>query len=446
MKQKQKQKHKAIRIHKFYFIILLFCFFSFSFWRTAWSQNTATAKQKTLAFKKNALPPQFVPHKIRKLKLRRYPLTTKALFRKLRKAYKLMESKQYKKSEALLLKLFKQTNKKFDKAQIKQALAHSYIERDQFDQAIKSFKEALQLQVLPLGPTLSTKYNIIQILVSQGKNILAKKQLKQWFKYVEFPPAQAYVLYANLLFTQNKKKEALVNINYALSLSKQAKESWLHLAVVLNYEEKNYAKVEKLLRQLIEINPNKKRYWQQLARAQLLLNSQSQSLASLELAYKQKILKKEKDYLDLIYLYLNFEIPLRATKLITKYMATGKIKTNKKNYQLLAKAWVQAQEPKKAIAPLKKAASYSKDGKLYISLGQIYMGEEKWSDALFFFKKAISKKGLKEKTDLAHLMLGITYFRLSQKTKALKYFNLAVASENDTVTENAQDWLRHLTK
>lgn len=402
--------------------------------------------QKTSSTVAVGLAPKFVLKKIEEIKLRRYPLTSKSLFRKLRKVYDLIEKKEYQLAKKLVLKLLKKSKKMFEIAQIKQTFAHLYIVQNYLTKAITPLQEALNLKVLPLGPTLSIKYNIVQILIGQGKYVLAQKKLEDWFTFVEFPQAQAYVLYANLLFAKGQKKAALVNINHALSLPGHAQESWLSLAVSLNYEVKDYIRAEKILRQLVEINPNKQSYWQQLVRTQLLLNIQLKALSSLELAYKQKVLKKEKDYLDLIYLYLHSKIPLGAIKLIKKYMASGVLKKNKKNYQLLSKAWVQAGEPKKAIEPLKKAANYASDGKIYMELGQIYMGEEKWAKALFFFQKSIVKKGLKEKKDWVFLMLGITHFKLSKPEQSLKYFNLAMVSDNDKITDNAQDWLSYISK
>ncbi len=392
-----------------------------------------------------SLAPKFSPEKIKELKKRRAPLTSKKAFRKLQRIYSLMDKKEYGKAETMILKLLKKSNRPFQKAQNFQTLAHLYIRQDKLGQAISFFNQALSLNTLPLGHTLSTMYSVVQILASQGKNLQAKKKLEDWFQYVEKPQPQAFVLYASLLFEQGDKKGALVNINHALKLTKDPKESWLRMAVVLNYEAKDYATVEKLLRRLVEINPNKRKYWQQLSSTQLILNHSSKSLASLELAYKQRLLKKERHLLSLINLYSHEQIPLKTAQLLEEHIQSGKLKKNKKNYRLLAQAWLQAEEPKKAIAPLKKAAQYAKDGEIDIQLGQLYMQSENWTQALKFFQQGVQKGKLKSEAQ-THLMMGITFSKTGNKSLALKYLKLATESEDESTETGARQWLKHIQK
>ena len=53
-------------------------------------------------------------------------------------------------------------------------------------------------------------------------------------------------------------------------------------------------------------------------------------------------------------------------------MDGDRIEKTGKNYELLARAYMQAREWDKAIAPLTRAAEMSDEGKFYVQLAQSY--------------------------------------------------------------------------
>ena len=67
------------------------------------------------------------------------------------------------------------------------------------------------------------------------------------------------------------------------------------------------------------------------------------------------------------------------------------LEDNEKNLKLLADSWRMAQEIDKAIPVLRKAASLSKDGKAYVLLGNLYLGEDKVQKQSMLLKKVLRK-------------------------------------------------------
>lgn len=390
------------------------------------------------------LPRIAVPEKMTALKKRRAALTTKKTFKKLQRAHQLMTKEEYAKAENILNALLKSTEKRpYEKAQVLQTLAYVYAQKDQFKTALSYFRQALRLNALPAAPTLSTMYSIAQIFASQGKNASARKQLLDWFTHVKSPQPNAYVLYAVLLFEKGKKRASLANLNHALTLTDKPQESWLKMTVSLNFEMGHYREAEELLRQLIEINPSEKKYWKQLAGTYLNLNNYPKGLAALELAHKWGLLKEEKDFLNLVSLYLQENIPLRAAQILEKNIKNKTIKKSKKSYQLLAQAWIMAEEPKKALKPLTLAAKFAKDGEIDIQIGQLHMEQEAWKTAVRFLEQGLKKGKIKRK-DRAHLITGIAFYQLQNIEKALEHFK--IAAESEKIEDRANRWISHLSK
>ena len=397
------------------------------------------------AQKKNLIP-TFQPSKVTALKKRRAPLMSKREFRQFRNIESLMEKKKFSEAQAQLNKLLQNASKPFQKARVHQALARLYVEKEQMGKAIESLNSALKLKVLPLSQTLAAQYNTVQILASQGKAQEALKKLENWFTYVEKPQATAHVLYAGLLFGQGRKKQALTNINHALQITTEPQESWLKMAVALNYDAEDYKKSEKFLRQLIEMSPKKNKYWKQLSSVTLQLEQADKSLSVTELSRKQGFIKKNKEALYLSQLYIQQGIPFKSAQLIEKFLKEKKLDQNRKNYELLAQAWIQAEEPQKALEPLKKASTYAKDGLIDLQLAQVYIDQKKWNQALNSLKKALEKGKLNKKTDHVHLMSGICLWQMGQKDRAFEKFKQAAQSEQESIANNALKWLQHVTR
>ena len=70
---------------------------------------------------------------------------------------------------------------------------------------------------------------------------------------------------------------------------------------------------------------------------------------------------------------------------------------------------MQAKEHVKSIPPLKKAASKSGDGDLYIRLGQSYVNLDRWPQAVEALRNGL-KKGKVKRRDQANIMLGLALF------------------------------------
>ena len=96
--------------------------------------------------------------------------------------------------------------------------------------------------------------------------------------------------------------------------------------------------------------------------------------------------------------------------------------------ETLANAWAQANEHKKAIPALEKAASLSDKGLLYARLAGVHFDAGDFSKAVTASKKADKKGGLKRK-DNNLMLMGMARFNIKDYEGALQAFRQAKQSK-----------------
>jgi tetratricopeptide (TPR) repeat protein len=261
----------------------------------------------------------------------------------------------------------------------------------------------------------------------------------------------------------------------AISLAEEEgykpKENWyVIVAACIGELKKQIGEKESLLQQLdiYEILVNlypKKLYFIQLGGTYGQLGREKDYMITMKAAHAKDFLNKESEYLALTQLLLLNQNPYWAAqvlvsgqnKIITytetvldkntgkevKVEKTGPVvKDNEKNLKLLADSWRMAQEVDKAIPVLEKAAVLSKDGKAYVLLGNLYLGEDRMQEAVDAIKKGL-KKGKIEKLSQVHLTLGQAYFELQKFEEAKKEFRIAARDKDKKVKTTANSWIKY---
>ncbi len=390
-----------------------------------------------------SLPKIGVSQKVSALKSRRAALTSKNVFKKLQRANELSTSENYDKALSILDKLLSQTKERpYEYSQALQSRAFVFASQGKYKKAIADFEEVLKVGALPYGPTVSSMYTLSQLYGQIGNSKKALKILMEWFQSVEEAKPQAYVFYASMLFEQGKKKQALENVDYAISKSSNPKENWLKLSVALNFELNQFKNAERSLRILTQMKPGNKQYWKQLAGTYINLNDFKQALATFELAYKWGHLEDEKDLMNLVSLYIERGIPLKAAQILEKHMKSGQIKKTKKTNKLLSQAYYQAEEIEKSIPPMKLAAEQAKDGQLFFQLGQLYLEKEDFKTAIKYLNNSVAKGGLK-KPGYAFLSLGIAQYQTKDINKSLEF--LRKARKHEESESAATSWINFIS-
>ena len=365
------------------------------------------------------------------------------IYKRLAKAQQLMADGKYDSAIELLKGLEESTSKQpYAAAQVYQTFAYTYAQKDDFANAAIYFKKSIDEKALPLAPTLNSMYSLAQVLVAQEKFLDAIPYVQDYIFNREEPRPDAHFFLGQLYAQLERKQAAVTEVEKAIKLAAEPKESWYRLQAALYYELKSFSKAADALQILVRLNPEKKEYWKQLSSIYIAADKDDLALATLEVAYKKDFLDEEKDLLQLIRLSIFRGVPYKAGVYLDQAFAEGKIEKTQKNFELLADAWIQAQELNRALDALSKAAPLAKDGAVYVRQGQLYLEKEDWDNSIKSLKAGISKGGLK-KPGIAYVALGIAQFKKGYVQASIESFQ--EARRYPQQEKQATEWINHLT-
>ncbi len=383
-------------------------------------------------------------------KTRKTPALTSKVYEKLSKAQKAVDEEQLSEALRVLDTLEKQSGKRalnsYELANVFNLRAYILFSQDRLTDSVKAYRSVIAQPDIPLALEQNTRFTIAQILMMQEQWQPALDALNVWFRLAKTAGSNAFVMRAQTHYQLKHHDEALTDIQQAISQyetkGKVAKEQWLSLARFLHHKEGNLNKAITTLDKLL-IHYPKKVYWLQLAYMHAELGDEKKQLSSLDSAYVQGLLDQEKELTNLAYLYLNAEAPHKAAVLLEKAITRKELTQSVKNLELLANAWRQAQELRKAITVMEILAPIADKGEFWVQLGNIYFDSELYDKAIKAFEAGL-KKGDVRRTDVAYMSLGMAHFNLKDYKKSRTSF---LTAEKDTRSQPmANKWLAHLKK
>jgi len=365
--------------------------------------------------------------------------------------------------------------KSYDRSVVWNSWGYVYFTEGKYDEAMKAYENVINEPEVTLPIRNAALFTLAQLNLVQENYKKGIELILQWMNEVETITAQSWSLLGQAYFQQGDYKKAMSSMKKAISMSEEEgykpKENWyVIVAACIGELKKEIGEKNALLQQLdiYEILVNlypKKLYFIQLGGVYGQLGREKDYMITLKAAHAKDFLDKESEYLALAQLLLLNQNPYWAAQVLvsgqkkittftetvvdktsgeeTKIEKTGPVvRSNEKNLKLLADSWRMAQEIDKAIPVLEKAASLSKDGKSYVLLGNLYLGEDKVQKAVDAIKKGL-KKGEIDKLSQVHLTLGQAYFELQKFEDAKKEFRIAARDKDKKVKTTANNWIKY---
>ena len=370
------------------------------------------------------------------------PTVSPYMYKQLNLAQQKVDSGALEEALLILDKIIRQKRSSaYEKALAQQTSGLIHYQQQQIEQAIKLFNLALARDALPLEAAQQTRYNLAQLYLSEQQYDIAIKTIKQWLELSKKPTGEAYLLLASAYSADHQYQAALEPAQMALKLLTSPKESHYRFLLGLYFETENYALATTLLEELILKFPTHKEYWLQLASLYSQKNRDKKSLVITEMAYQKGLLNRNDEIVRLTQLLLHLQYPHKAARILEKEIAAGTVKNSQQNLELLATAWFNAREYQKALAPLKSAAEQSSNGELYLRLAQAQFELEQFQETINSLNQAISK-GQLQHPGTAHLLNGIAHYQLDQFEQAIDAFEKAIQFDNSH--NQAAQWISYL--
>jgi len=361
------------------------------------------------------------------------------------------ENEDFVKAENVLNKMKSDSSlTESDKAQMYYYFAYIDSVNDDLKSAKQNYMKFLSIE--ESDPRL--KSNVISMLgqlsYAEGSFKTAIDYMEQWIAMEANPSSLGFDIIAASYWQLKEKKKALKFSERALCVAKanksKPKESTYNLLVALYNENERVNDMLPLFEELVRFYP-KKRYWTQLSGVYGELKQEDNQLSALEAAHDQRLLDKETEYVSLYQLLMRAEAPLKAARAIEYGIQNEFVEENEKHLKYLAQGWHLAQELDKAEPVYEKAAKKSKEGELYIFLGQIYLATDRYKKAKQALQLGLKKGKLKDPVTV-NILLGQVAYELQDFEDATKFFRTAIDRLSDIkikdkeAREKKQDKLR----
>ena len=379
---------------------------------------------------------------------RKTPALRNKVYEKLQKIQEAAEAKDFATATQLLEEMRTAGGKNelnsYELANMWNFYAFVYYSQENYPKTIEAYRNVLAQPNLPLAMEINTQYQIAQLYFVVENYPKAIESLNAWFKVAENPQPNAYILRSQAYYQVKKYDLALRDVEKAMAIAeekgKEPKENWFLLMRALYYEKGDMAKVGWVLEELLRRWP-KKDYWTQISGIYAEQKKDARQLSAYETAYVVYGFEREQELVNMSYLFLGADAPYKAAQVLEKGFKEGKLEETTKNYELLGNALSSAQESKRALPYMEKAAKLAKDGEPWARLANIYFDNDKFDDAVKAGRTAL-QKGKVKRPDNTMVVIGMSLFNLERLSEARREF---VRAGKDKRSEKlARQWVKYI--
>lgn len=261
-----------------------------------------------------------------------------------------------------------------------------------------------------------------------------------WMDYTGTEHKDIYLRMAQANYEIGKFAEMIPLADRGIEIAPKPDKNLYVLKLTSYYERKLYKDSVKVLEELVSLFPEDEKWWAQLGMFYMLIDDYEKALATMDLAYKKGLFKKENQYKALSQLYYNQNIPYKAAVILEKHLNAGDVKRDEKMLTQVANAYRGSKNYSKAAKYYGEAAKLSGDGDAYRKQASMYLMVEEYNLAIKAGQNAI-KNGV-EKKGSVNMMIAEAYLYKKNLKQAHTY---AVRATKDRSTaKTAKGWASYI--
>jgi tetratricopeptide (TPR) repeat protein len=332
-----------------------------------------------------------------------------------------------------------------EKAQLYTAYGYTYFAQERYRESADAYEKVLLQESLPEALMGSTRYTLAQLWFHLEDYPKVLEHLENWLTIAENPGPEPYILLGQAYYLAGRPRDAVEPVRQAIAVGRERglppQENWYALLRAFYHDLEDHPRLLEILELLVTRFPSKE-YWMHLAATYGELDDTTRHLAAFEAAFAQGYLDGGSELLLLSQLLLQAEVPYRAAMILSKGIEDGSIEGRAQNWRLLSQAWILAQEHRRAIAALTKAAALSDDGELDARIAQSYANLDEWEETISAARVAL-RKGVRNFHEM-NILIGMAMFELGRLEEAKSAF--AAAQNTSAGRKAATQWLTYIER
>lgn len=387
---------------------------------------------------------------------------SKAHHARLAVAHELIEQAQWEQAEQALDALYEDVgDRAYARALVLQARGWLYTGSGEPAKAIQSLRDALALASLPRQAAQDARYLLAQLLLRQDEAAAAASVMDAWLAASKNPSAEGLHLAGTAHALAGANDKARPYLERAVAAVEVLPEAWGQRLLSVQLATGQVEAARPLLRRLIVIDPDVAAYWLQLADVEAKRGEPETAVAVLELARQRGLLQEPAALLDLARRWMALGAPAGAASLLREALDDDRLAPTPMHLDLLADAWLQAGEPRRARDALAQAIERatrgpwvqpqaSSDGaeahgaeqaQRRIRLAQVTAELEDWDAVLTVLEPLLADADAPH-SGKVQLLAGIALYHRGELDQSLRHFERAASVEETRA--DAEQWLRVL--
>ena len=394
-------------------------------------------------------------------------LVSKGTYKLLTKVQNSIDHKQYDEAFERLNKLIVRVkDNAYESAVVLKTAGYIYVSRQETNKALPLLISSLGLNSLARVNQQKLRYDIAQLIMSQqsakqisvGQQEVNKDDLQQaitylttWLDYAtEKEITEAVYARIGSIYLQLKQYlKASTYLNKAITrsaLQGNKPSEYHHQLLLASYIEfKDFEQAIGVLKKLTVHFGKNKRYRMQLVGLYDETDQSKRALAVLEVAYKQGLLDDTTEYTALAQRLIQAGYPYKAAQILEYGLDRFIVWVTPENLTLLASAYIQAQEPLRAIPILEKALSTTTNSSPGQLLSQLYLDQKNWNKTIDTLLLTLEIANEKEAVGL-QLSLGYAYYEQGEIEEAKALFSLLAENTHLNIQSKntVKDWNNYL--
>lgn len=334
------------------------------------------------------------------------------------------------------------TDDNYIKSVVSMNIASTYAQQGDYKTSLPHFENALKYGEgnLDHDRLQGVRQNVASLMYSVGKKNEALNLMKTWMSKSIKDDPKAYILLAVIYAEMGRYRDAVCPSYFAVKSQRKPKDTNYNLLLVSHFELKDLVGSSVILKEMVELFPDKKAYWRQLSTLYLQMDRVKESLGIMEMFYLYGGFENESDYKTLSALFAYEEIPYRSAEILEEGLTKGLVKPEEKNWKAIAANYRVSKEIDKAIVAYGRTAELADDGEEYLTQADLYSEKEKWRDVIKSLDKALNK-GVKD-TGRIYFTKGSAQASLGQCKTAIK--TLESATKYKKWRKRANAWISYV--
>ncbi|RCU49410.1 hypothetical protein DU002_10810 [Corallincola holothuriorum] len=335
----------------------------------------------------------------------------------------------------------KKASKAYDKAYIDRFLGNMYaLQEGQTKKAVELLKASVEPDVLNTAEQAQSLRLLADLQMQAEMFADAITSYDAWMEFTGKQDVSVYLRKAQAYYQIGRYADMIAPIDQAIAVSSKPEKNAYVLKLSSYYEQKDFKKSVRVLEELVSLFPEDTRWWPQLGMFYMMVDEYQKALATMELAYKQKILEKPNEIKALAQLYATNGMPYKSAVIQDKYLKSGLLERNEQSLSVLANTWHSAKEIDRAAEYYKAAAELTGDANYWRKLANLQLQNQNYQQAADAYHKAL-ELGV---TNPGRIYMSLVEAYLYQNNYKDAYASVLKAKEYPNTKKSATSWTAYI--